>query len=94
VERLFYAMKHTQKRLKAKNVIGSRVRIARGRLHPSVSQDDLSGRLAARGIRINRTGISKIENGERYLMDYEIIALAKCLKTTAGWLFGETEEEK
>jgi hypothetical protein len=91
---LFYAMKHTQQRLKARNVIGSRVRIARRRLHPPVSQDDLSGRLAVKGVSINRTGISKIENGERYLMDYEIIALAKCLKTTAAWLFGETDKMK
>lgn len=82
-------MKHTQRRLKAKNVIGSRVRIARRRLHPPVSQEDLSGRLAAKGITINRSGVSKIENGERYLMDYEIIALSKSLKTSVAWLFGE-----
>jgi transcriptional regulator with XRE-family HTH domain len=87
-------MKHTQKRLKARNVIGSRMRIARRRLHPPVSQDDLSGRLAAKGVSINRSGISKIENGERYLMDYEIRALATCLKTTVGWLFGETDNAR
>jgi transcriptional regulator with XRE-family HTH domain len=82
-------MKHTQKGLKPKNIIGSRVRIARRRLHPPLSQEDLSGRLAARGVTIDRSGISKIENGERYLMDYEILALAKCLQIPVGWLFGE-----
>ena len=88
---LFRLMKHTQRRLKPKNAIGSKIRIARRRLKPPVSQEDLSGRLAAKGISINRSGISKIENGERYLMDYEFIALAKSLQTSVAWLFGETE---
>lgn len=25
----------------------------------------------------------------RYLMDYEVAAIAKCLKVSVGWLFGE-----
>jgi transcriptional regulator with XRE-family HTH domain len=82
-------MKHTHPGLKPKNIIGSRVRIARRRLHPSLSQDELSGRLAAKGVIIDRSGISKIENGDRYLMDYEIMALAKSLQISVGWLFGE-----
>lgn len=84
-------MKHTYPGFKPKNVVGSRVRIARRRLHPPLSQEDLSGRLAARGITIDRSGISKIENGERYLMDYEVLALAKCLDVPVGWLFGSVE---
>lgn len=84
-------MKHTHKDLKPRNIIGSKVRIARRRLHPPLSQEDLSGRLAARGITIDRSGISKVENGDRYLMDYEILALAKCLNVPVGWLFGEED---
>jgi len=72
-----------------KNVIGARVRKARDSAIPSISQDDLSGRLARLGVQITQTGISKIENGERYLMDYEIVALAKALKVSIAWLFGE-----
>ena len=73
-----------------RNQIGRRVRSARLRCSPQVSQDDLAGRLASRGIVIDRTAISRIENQSRYLMDYEITAIARSLKVSVAWLFGET----
>ena len=81
-------MKRTQRENK-KNLVGGRVRQARYRLEPKLSQDDLSGRLAAQGVTIDRTGISKVESFERYVMDYEAAALAKALKVTVAWLYGE-----
>ena len=63
---------------------------ARLAMKPSVSQDDLSGRLAKKRIAITQTGISKLENGERYVMDYEALALAKVLKKSVAWLYGES----
>lgn len=72
-----------------KNVVGERVRVARLALSPRVSQEDLSGRLAKRGIQITQTSISKIENRERYVMDYEVQAIAKVLKVSVAWLYGE-----
>jgi transcriptional regulator with XRE-family HTH domain len=74
---------------KAKNVIGHRVREARLALKPAVSQEDLCGRLARARIRMNQASVSKLESGQRYIMDYEIAALAKALKVSASWLFGE-----
>ena len=74
-----------------KNIIGERVRQARVSLSPKVSQGDLSGKLARLGVQITQTSISKIENRSRYVMDYEASAIAKALKTTVGWLHGETE---
>lgn len=59
------------------------------RIKPSVSQEDLSGRLAALGVTITQTGISKIENQERYVMDYEAAALAKALRVPVASLYGE-----
>ena len=50
---------------------------------------NLSGRLAALGIAITQTGISKIENQDRYVMDYEAAALARALKVTVASLYGE-----
>jgi hypothetical protein len=38
---------------------------------------------------MNQAAISKLENGKRYAMDYEVVALAKALKVRVGWLFGE-----
>jgi len=72
---------------KQKNIIGRRVRLARGMRRPPVSQEDLSGRLARLGIQVTQTSISKLENGQRYLMDYEIVAIAKALKVSVAWLF-------
>jgi transcriptional regulator with XRE-family HTH domain len=74
-----------------KNVIGERVRLARLAMRPPVSQEDLSGRLAARGVQITQTGISKLENHQRYVMDYEAAAIAKALKVSVSWLYGESK---
>ena len=61
---------------------------------PPVSQEDLSGRLAMLGIGITQTGISKIENQDRYVMDYEAKALAKALKVSVAWLYDEESPGK
>ena len=74
-----------------KNVIGERVRLARLAMHPPVSQEDLSGRLAARGVQITQTGVSKLENRQRYVMDYEAAAIAKALKVSVSWLYGDSK---
>jgi hypothetical protein len=58
-------------------------------MKPPVSQEDLSGKLARLGIQMTQTSISKLENQERYLMDYEIAALAKALRVKISVLFGE-----
>jgi transcriptional regulator with XRE-family HTH domain len=81
-------MKKTS-RGKARNLIGSRIRQARLNCKPAVTQDDLAGRLAALGIQMDRSAISRIETRERYLMDYEIAAIAKSLKVSVAALFEE-----
>ena len=62
---------------------------ARLECQPPVSQDDLAGRLAAKGISLDRSAISRIESQTRYVMDYEVAAIAKCLKVSVAWLYGE-----
>ena len=58
-------------------------------LKPEVSQFDLAGRLAKFGVDLDRPTITRIENGKRFLRDYEIKAIARALKVTVAWLFGE-----
>ena len=65
------------------------MRQARLAANPPVTQDDLAGRLAAKGITLDQGAISRIENLTRYVMDYEAKAIAKCLKVSVAWLFGE-----
>ena len=70
-----------------RNLVGKRIRDVRLRCRPPVSQDDLAGRLAARGIAMDQSAVSRMENQSRYLMDYEIIAIAQCLKVPVAALF-------
>jgi len=49
----------------------------------------VDGRLASQGILLDRSALSRIESQDRYLMDYEIAAIARALKVSVAWLFGE-----
>lgn len=69
-------------------MVGERVKIARRRRNPPLTQDDLSGQLAAHGIQLDRILISRIESGSRYVTDVEVRALSKVLGVTPGWLLG------
>jgi hypothetical protein len=77
-----------------KNITGRRVREARLRHRPVVSQDALAGKLAAKGLTLDQTAISRIESRERYVMDYEAAAIARCLRVTIGWLYGEEAQRR
>ena len=70
------------------NIVGKRVKKARLALRPKLSQDSLSGRLAGRGVTVDRAGIAKIEAGQRYVSDFEVKALAAALGVKVGWLLG------
>ena len=83
-------MKKTRKP-RSRNIVGRRVQQARLRLKPPVTQADLAGRLAARGIELDRSAVSRIESETRYVMDYEAAALAQALKVSVSWLFGQKE---
>ena len=71
------------------NIIGLRIRAAREKLDPAVSQREFAARLAVRGLDLDRPTVTRIENGKRFLRDYEIKAIASVLKVSVAWLFGE-----
>jgi hypothetical protein len=77
--------KHSR-RPKSGNIIGPRVKHARRKHVPPLSQDALSGRLAARGVTIGRAGIAKVESGHRAVSDYELVAFASALAVPLTWL--------
>jgi hypothetical protein len=72
-----------------KNIIGRRMAKARRGWGPALTQDALSGRLARRGIQLDRAAIAKIENGLRHVLDYELKALAEVLEVQVSWLLGD-----
>lgn len=72
-------MKMTRQ-VKQRNDAGPTIKKLRLAAKPSISQDDLSGRLAARGITLDRSAISRIESQDRILLDFELVAIARALK--------------
>jgi len=71
------------------NILGGNIRKARLRVAPSLTQSDLAARLTARGFPMDRSTFTRIENGEKYLRDFEIKAIARILRVKVGSLFGE-----
>jgi transcriptional regulator with XRE-family HTH domain len=72
-----------------KNIVGERVREARKKANPPVTQLELLARLQVLGVKIDQPALSKIENGQRPVFDYEAAALAKSLNVSMDWLLGE-----
>ena len=70
----------------SKNLIGERVRQARLRAKPKITQLDLLARLEVREIYLEKTSISKIEAGTRLMTDKELVAIADALHVTPNWL--------
>jgi hypothetical protein len=69
-----------------RNLIGPRLRQIRLEQTPPVSLEDLAGRLAARGVHLDRSAIGRIENQNRYVLDYELKALSAALRVDVGVL--------
>lgn len=59
-----------------------------------MSQADLAARLTVRGVPFDRASITRLENGHRYLRDYEIRAIAAILRVSVAWLFREAVDSR
>ena len=74
-----------------RNVVGLRVREARKKAKPPITQKDLAARLEVLGLEIDQAKVSKIEQGIRPVFDYELVKLAEALKVSVGWLLNNKE---
>ena len=79
--------------VKAKNVVGAKVRQARKSAKPPITQLELVARLQTLGIQIDQSGLSKVENGQRPVFDAEVVAFAKALGVTSSWLLQDSEAD-
>ncbi len=70
-----------------KNVVGNNIKEIREKL--GITQDQLAIRLEMVGWQVDRFLISKIERGERQVLDTEVQLFAKALKVSISSLFGE-----
>ena len=75
-----------------RNIVGERVREARQRFTPPLTQDQLSGKLAGKGVQLDRVAIAKVESGLRSVFDFEVRALASVLRVDVRWLLGINTE--
>jgi len=59
------------------NISGERIR--QERVIRRISQSDLAARLQVEGVSLERDSISKIENGSRFVADYELLVFSRIL---------------
>ena len=69
-----------------KNICGARIKETRKALH--LSQEDLAAKLQVSGVVIERNSISRIESGDRFIADYELLVLSQILGVTPAYLLG------
>jgi transcriptional regulator with XRE-family HTH domain len=72
-----------------KNIVGKHIREVRE--HQGITQDQLAIRLEMAGWQVDRFVISKIERGERQVLDTEVQLISNALKVKVSRLFGKEE---
>lgn len=72
-----------------KNLCGDRIHQAR--TTQRMSQSDLAARMQVNGVIIEREAISKIETGDRFVTDYELLIFAKVLGVSVDWLLADRD---
>lgn len=75
----------------SKNLIGDKVKLARHKYKPKVTQLDLIARLSVRGLNLEKTAISKIELKTRPVTDIELVAIADALNVSILWLLDKED---
>jgi len=71
-----------------KNLCGDKVRESRSKMR--MSQSDLAARMQVEGVTLERDSVSRIENGTRFVADYELKVLAKIFDVSLDWLLSDT----
>ncbi len=70
----------------SKNIIGSKVK--KLRKAQGISQKILAARLQTEGFEFTDLTILRIEQGKRFVPDYEIVAIADYFHASADYLLG------
>ncbi|KAF5076772.1 hypothetical protein DSECCO2_157060 [anaerobic digester metagenome] len=68
------------------NLCGNKIKELRKALTPTVSQRMLANELQLIGIDLDKNAIQKIESGNRFVTDIEIVAFAKIFNITTDEL--------
>ena len=68
------------------NITGIKMKELRKAL--KISQRELSDRLQVVGLDIDKNAVQRIESGQRFVTDIEILTIAKCFNVTVSSLLG------
>ena len=74
-----------------KNICGEQIR--KIRMEKKMSQAALSRALQLEGITIDRYSICRMEKGERFIADYELIKIAGILDVPVSFFFPGAEDK-
>ncbi|WP_338558434.1 helix-turn-helix transcriptional regulator [Paraclostridium sordellii] len=74
--------------MKKRNLIGTNLKNIRK--HNNLSQEQLIAQLNLLGLDLDRTSLSRIENHNREVYDYELVYFSKALKVSKLYVFGYT----
>ena len=70
----------------SRNISGDRIHQARTARR--LSQAELAARMQINGVNIEREAISKIETGDRFVTDYELMVFARVFGVSMEWMVG------
>ncbi|MCD8104350.1 MAG: helix-turn-helix domain-containing protein [Lachnospiraceae bacterium] len=73
----------------SRNRIGDKVRELRKA--EGLSQKDLAARLQTEGYDFTDVTILRIEKGQRFVPDYEVVLIAKCFHVSTDYLLGVSD---
>lgn len=68
------------------NIVG--IKMKELRIALKISQRELSDRLQVVGLDIDKNAVQRIESGQRFVTDIEILTIAKCFNVTVSSLLG------
>lgn len=75
------------------NICGDRVRLGRALQKPPLTQEELAKKIQFLGMtEMTKNIISRIEKGQRHVIDAELRILAQALGVSMEWLVGDTED--
>ena len=70
------------------NICGKNIK--KIRKEQKITQDELCARMQVMGYQISRSDISKLENGKKFITDFEVFGFSKALKVSILDLFNKT----
>ncbi|MDR1280441.1 MAG: XRE family transcriptional regulator [Opitutaceae bacterium] len=77
------------RKLKGRNLIGRNLQRIRYSQDPAITLDDLVARLEIRGLFLSKSTLSKIENRQRVVLDFEVVEIAEALRVPIMQLYGQ-----